>query len=961
MRFGILGPLLAGDVALTAARDRVVLAMLLLNADRVVGLDELVDAVWGDEPPATARGQLQTCVSRLRRLMPADTIRTDPSGYGVRLEPGDLDATIFARLVANARTSPDPDTSRKLLREALDLWRGSALPAIESRSVRTAATVLDEQRAIAVEDWVDLELGGGRARDLIAELGALVEQFPLRERLRGQLMRALADAGRSADALAEYDRIEAALRDGLGLEPGPLLREARRRVRDGGQPGTGTATDVAEPAVRALPRTVSDFTGRGPVLDRLLAAIDAAGDNPVLQVIDGMAGVGKTTLAVHVAGLVADRYPGAHLFVDLHGHSDRNPVEPGAALTTLLRQLGVPADRIPAGVDDRAALWRNELSGRRALIVLDNAAGSAQVTPLLPGDGASLVLVTSRRRLLGLDGPRHESVEVLTEAEGIELLARIAGERVAAEPEAAAEVVRRCGCLPLAIRLAGARLAHRRRWRVADLLRRLGAAALPVLAAEDRTVTAAFALSYSHLSPATQRIFGLLGLHPGTRFDAPAVAALGAMPIAEAEDVLAELVDLHLVEEPGPGLYRLHDLMREYAARLAADDSAEAIRRLLLHMIDVAVEFTRATERFRTQARTRGEPFRPELVDAVPDPRVWMETHRTSFARVIEAGSASGWPGDAWQLADSVFRFLYTRCYFDDLVECLSLGLEAARTAGDRSGIAQCSYLLSAGRMLRGHLHEALELLHAAIDTYLELGDIDNANRARSNTAGVLGMVGRLDEAWEMSMLAVDGWWRSGVGFGWQGLISAGEAAMMQGRFEEALRAQRLVWAVGKQLRDPITQTLALGFLGQIRLRMGQPRLAITLIEAGMRGKDRVNYRIGGVGDLSRLAVAHRDLGDLPAAVDRHERALLVLAELDEARWESVVCNDYADTLRVAGERAGALELYRRALPAAQRSGIAYEQARAHAGLGQWQEAHAIFERMGVPERFGIAGLEVAD
>jgi DNA-binding SARP family transcriptional activator len=286
MRFAILGPLRAGDAVLTAARDRIVLAMLLVHADRIVALDELVDAVWGEDPPATARGQLQTCVSRLRRLLPPATIWTHPSGYGVRLEPDDLDAAVFAQLVARARAGTDADTSRKLLREALNLWRGPALPGIESRSVRRAATVLDEQHAVATEDWVDLELAGGRARDLIAELGSMVEQFPLRERLRGQLMRALADAGRSADALAEYDRIAAALRDGLGLEPGPELREIRSRVQQGD-------TGPDEQVVRALPRTVSDFTGRGSVLDRLLAAIDDAGDTPVLQVIDGMAGVGK--------------------------------------------------------------------------------------------------------------------------------------------------------------------------------------------------------------------------------------------------------------------------------------------------------------------------------------------------------------------------------------------------------------------------------------------------------------------------------------------------------------------------------------------------------------------------------------------------------------------------------------------------------------------------------------------
>jgi tetratricopeptide (TPR) repeat protein len=461
-------------------------------------------------------------------------------------------------------------------------------------------------------------------------------------------------------------------------------------------------------------------------------------------------------------------------------------------------------------------------------------------------------------------------------------------------------------------------------------------------------------LSYAHLAPVTQRIFALLGDHPGGRFDAPAVAALAELPLDRAEGVLGELVNLHLVEEPEPGLYRLHDLMREYAARLTVDDPVEAVRRLLAHMIDVALQFTRSVEQPLAPGRPPKKAARPDLVAAVPVPLAWLETHRTSFAAVIDAGITGGRPDEAWRLAESVFRFLYTRCYFDDLVQCESLGLAAARAAGDRSGVAQCSYLLAAGKMLRGQLHESLELLHASIDTYLELGDVDAANRVRSNTSGVLCMVGRLDEAWEMSLLAVDGWWRSGLGHGWQGLIAAGEAAMIQGRHADALRALRLLWTIGTYVRDPVVPALALGFLGQVRLRMGRPRLAITLIEAGMRGKDRANYRVGVVGDLSRLAVAHRELGDLAAAVDRHERALRLLAELDEARWESVVCNDYAGTLRAAGDAEGALALYRRALPAAQRSGIAYEQARALAGIGDRPRALAIFERMGVPERFEV-------
>ena len=590
MHYRILGPLQvsagSADASITAGRDRIVLAMLLLHAGRVVGVEELIDAVWDDKPPVTARGQLQTCVSRLRRTLPRATILTNPAGYGIEAGGDELDAVAFSALMAQGRAllAADRDTARRIFRQALDLWNGPALAGIDSRAVRQAAAVLDEHHAVAIEDWVDLELDGGRDRDLVAELTGLVERFPLRERLRGQLMLTLYRVGRQADALAEYRRVRQVLRVELGIEPGAELQELHRQILTGEvagvapPPGPLPARSLPPPRIRALPRSVGDFVGRAELLDAMRAEIEAAPAGPLVRVIDGMAGIGKTTLAVHLAGLVGGRYPDAHLFIDLHGHSDRAAVEPAAALQTLLRQLGLAADRTPAGIEERVTLWRSELAGRRALVLLDNAASSAQVTPLLPGLGDSLALVTSRRRLTGLDGVRPESVQVLHEAEASALFARIVGERADAEPEAVREVVRRCGCLPLAIRLAGARMAHRPRWRVADLLARLGEAALPELVAEDRTVLSAFALSYAQLPAEPQRLFRLLGVNPDARFTAEAAAALAELDLDEAEDLLDELVDVHLVEEPEPGLFRLHDLMREYAASLAAAEGHEYAR-----------------------------------------------------------------------------------------------------------------------------------------------------------------------------------------------------------------------------------------------------------------------------------------------------------------------------------------------------------------------------------------------
>jgi DNA-binding SARP family transcriptional activator len=391
MRYGILGPLsVMADgrpVAITAGRDRVVLAMLLLHAGRVLSVGALIEAVWDADPPNTARGQLQTCVSRLRRILPAGAIESDPVGYRLVAGPDAVDAVVFGRLIADARRQGD----RLLYRRALDLWRGDALPGTDSHSVRTAASALDQQRVTAVEEWAELELAAAQERSLIGELAPMVERFPLQERLRGQLIRALAHAGRAGDALAEYRRVHALLRDELGLEPGRELQELHRRILEG-----EAVTVPQEPSpVRGLPRTVNDFTGRGDIVDRLLSVAESPG--PVLLALDGMAGSGKTTLALHLAKLVGDRYPDAHLFVDLHGHSDRAPLDPAAALLILLRQLGIDADQVPDDREARVERWRNELAKRRVLLILDNAASSEQIADLLPASPETLAFVTSRR------------------------------------------------------------------------------------------------------------------------------------------------------------------------------------------------------------------------------------------------------------------------------------------------------------------------------------------------------------------------------------------------------------------------------------------------------------------------------------------------------------------------------------------------------------------------------------
>jgi len=987
MRFRILGPLQVSDgtveAAITAGRDRVVLAMLLLRAGRIVGVEELIDAIWDGGPPTTARGQLQTCVSRLRRTLPQAAILTDPAGYGIEAGEDDLDATAFARLLTRGRSRlpADPDDARKFFRQALDLWYGPALAGIDSRAVRQAAAILDEQHAVAIEDWVDLELDGGRDRDLVAELTGLVDRFPLRERLRAQLMLTLYRVGRQADALAEYRRVRRVLHQELGIEPGVGLQELHRQILTGEVAGSAAAAPAPVSApppapIRALPRAVGDFTGRADLLQALRAEIAAAPAGPLVRVIDGMAGIGKTALAVHLAGLVGASYPDAHLFIDLHGHSDRAAAEPAAALLTLLRQLGLAADRIPASVEDRVALWRSELAGRRALVLLDNAASSAQVTPLLPGLGDSLVLVTSRRRLTGLDGVRPESVQVLDEAEAAALFVRIVGERADAEPAAVREVVRRCGRLPLAIRLAGARLAHRPRWRVADLLRRLGEAALPELVAEDRTVLSAFALSYAQLPAAPQRLFRLLGLNPGERFTAPAAAALADLDLDDAEDLLDGLVDVHLVEEPEPGLFRLHDLMREYAASLATAEGPEYARAAIVQLLDfhlqaIAVTGFHAQRQSLIRDLKLGPPLRPDLAAAVTDHAAHLERERSNLLPFMAAGVAAGRPEYAWLLPRAAWRYLFTRGYLADIADSHTQAMAVARESGDDEAVAMTANSLAAGYSRMGRNDDARQMLELCVRLRRQLGDEAGANKATGNLAVVYESMGRLADSLDLARESLRTCRRLGdqTSIGRRHSV-IGYLYAQLGHPAEGLHHLRLelqvMMAEGPAERLSVAQTMLHIATLKRRYGLATPEVVRRMLRVCLWVYDAKDYRIGTAEVYNELGSLCRAEGRYAEGIELHRRAVVIAEGSADRRFEAIFLNDFAATVRESGDPSGAAELHGRALSIAAGK-HPYEEARALAGLGSslvdsdldgarqhWRQALAIFTRMGVPDRHDV-------
>jgi DNA-binding SARP family transcriptional activator len=616
-QFCLLGPLAVRRhgvvVPVTAGKQQALLAALLLRAGRPVGTDDLVETLWGPSPPPSARASLHNYVTRLRKALEDDgtqRIVTEPGGYCIRVGHGELDVSRFAaalaagRDAARARLWADAAT---VLREGLSLWRGDPLSGVPSDvlAVREVPR-LAEMRLQAVEARIDADLHLGRHADVIAELRQLIAADPLRERLHVLLMTALYRDGQQAGALAAYQGARNALIRELGTEPGPGLRQLQQRIltsdpslaiphRDSGHDRPPAVAAPAQPAAgaawpavrRQLPTPLAQFAGRGDELAVLTRLLGRAGMEPpgtvLISAIDGMPGAGKTALAVQAGHLLAGRFPGGQLFVDLRGHTPgQQPAGPADVLAGLLAADGADPRSLPAGLDGRAAMWRDRLAGQRVLLILDNAASSAQVTPLLPGTPGCLVLITSRRYLGDLPSAAEVSLDVLPASDAQAMFTGLAP-RAASEPGAVAELVALCGHLPLAIALLARLFTRHRSWTMAHLITETRARLLTVTV-ENHTVAAAFEVSYQHLDAGLRRFFRYLGLHPGPDIDARSAAALTALPLEQAAGHLDVLHSFRLLSEPVPRRYRMHNLIRQYARGLAAaeggTDRAEALSRL---------------------------------------------------------------------------------------------------------------------------------------------------------------------------------------------------------------------------------------------------------------------------------------------------------------------------------------------------------------------------------------------
>ncbi|RDI34415.1 AfsR/SARP family transcriptional regulator [Lentzea flaviverrucosa] len=723
---------------LGGVKQRALLAHLALHANTDVSLDQLIEALWPSTRPRSVVQNVRTYVWRLRQLL-NEQLRTHGTGYVLELEADELDALMFDELVAQARRRPD--AALGLLRRAESLWRGRPLEDLPGHDAWAPALArLDEARLAATEQRLGLQVASGECAEAIPELRALLAEHPYRESVCGQLVLALHQDNRRAEALQVYADMRVRLTGELGLEPGSALREAQLAVlRD----------EPAPAPLRQLPPTVFDFCGRAGEIAVLTTAL-RQGSAPA--VVTGPPGVGKSTLAIRVAHQVGDHFPDGQLYVDLGGTSD-HPREPGDVLTELLHALGITGAGLPAQVTARAALFRSKLAGRRVLVVLDDAASVSQLMPLLPADAGCAVLVTSRRRLSELPGALQVELSPFSPEEAAELLTAIAGEdRVCAQPDEAAAIAAACGHLPLAIRVAGARLAGRGRWSMQVLRERLvdESTRLRELTSGELAVRASFDLSIRQLSPREFQAFVRLALLGPHDFPSWVVETLLGEP--GTEHLVDGLVDAHLLETFGAdGIgqprYRLHDLLRCHALNHALPDGRAALERTLRAWLWLAV----------TAARRLPVTFGTTIADVTPvaapehllaEPVAWFEAERRTLCGAVDIAADAGLDEVAWQLAAACVPFFDLHSHYEDWARTHARALRSVRAAGNRVGEAALLRGISQVHIYRSEFTEAEQGLLAAQELYRSLRDY----RGQGTSLAGIGVVYRLRAEYERSL-----------------------------------------------------------------------------------------------------------------------------------------------------------------------------------------------------------------
>nr|CTQ94547.1 FIG01039348: hypothetical protein [Kibdelosporangium sp. MJ126-NF4] len=718
-------------VALGGPGVRGLLAMLLLRPNEVVPVEDILDGLWGEDPPLTARTIVQNYVSRLRRQLrlvdPTGSVWIDTQlpGYQLIVDEDLIDATRATGLLTRARHE-HPVRRAEMLREALGLWRG---PVLADVSPRISAPELDDLRFAVLEARVEADLDLGRHAELIGELATFAEAYPFREQMIAHLLLALYRTGRRADALEAYQRFARRAADDLGIDPGPALRELHERVLNDDStlllpaPAPLVPPKVGVLVPGQLPPAPVGFHGRDEELvwlDQLLA--EDHGEATPIGVLGGPAGIGKTALATMWGRMVGHEFPDGQLFAGLRGfHSEHTPLEPGDVLTQFLLTLGVPATEIPADTDDRAALYRSLLAHRRVLVLLDDARDSAQVRLLLPGGSRALVLITSRVRLEAMvarSGARLLDLQPLPAADSVRVIDSITGHG-RMDRSRLEQLASLSGGLPLALRIVGARLAARQDWIADELIAELGdeSTRLTALAAEhsDTSVRAAFDLTYRRL--AEPDAFRLLGLVPGPSVSPAATAVLQSVDTATARRSLRELADAYLVSETSRDVFVMHDLVRLHAKELApvGEERAAAVDRLVTYYLNAA----NTARHFLGPVAFPLEKTDNSGIGSAFHAVEWFEREWANLVAVLDVAA----PGDVWRLARMAHDFRVVHPVWQPWQAIVHKGLSSAVSAGDLEGEAWSRHSMCAMYAQFGRAGETLDEATRIGEIAAELGD----------------------------------------------------------------------------------------------------------------------------------------------------------------------------------------------------------------------------------------------
>ncbi|WP_144122478.1 AfsR/SARP family transcriptional regulator [Catellatospora sichuanensis] len=915
VHFDLLGPLTVSrdgrPVTLGSTKQQLILAALLLRPAEAISTDELVAMLWGDQPPASAAANVRTYVRGLRQALtepPAAERRilTTPGGYLLRVEPGERDLDRFDAAAARGRAAladGDPAGAQAELADAVGMWRGPALAGLPLPRLLTGRVAqLEERRLLAEEDHAVARLALGEPAVVIPRLRALLERHPLRQRAWAQLMASLYHIGDVAGALAAFGQARRVLAEQTGMDPGPELTRLHddvlhHRVGPRPEPGNSPPPGPPEGQPRQLPLALPGFVGRDAELARLDSALDVDDDRPAgvdITTVSGMAGVGKTTLALHWAHRVVDRFPDGQLYVNLRGYDDADAVSPADALVAFLEALGVPIGRIPTSTDARTGLYRSLLASRRMLVVLDNARDADQVRPLLPGAGRCVVLVTSRDQLSSLvaaEGARPLTLDVLTAAESMSLLrSRLGADRVAAEPAATAEMIEATGRLPLALSMVAARVAGKPTFPLEAVAAQLRPAEGRLGALADGDVRRVFSWSHRALSADAARLLRLLGLHPGPDLTGDAAAALLGRPRADVTPLLHELTRLHLLTEHLPERYALHDLLRSYAAELAqaseqADVRQDARRRMYDHYLHSA--YPAALLLQPTWTPVDAVPALPSNIRVPVADRTgaaaWFNAEHPVLLRVLRQAAETGFERYTCQLAWTLAAYLAPRGLFQEQLAAQQAALTAAERIGDLQAQALANRMLARALMRLGDHDGAEHRVQRALDLYEQLGDLDSLALTLRHYTEHCTARGRLKEALTHSIEALRVSRLIGNRYAEaRALNTKGYLHALNGDFGQAVADCTEALDQQRQMDDRVGQAATLDSLGFAYQRLGDLDEAVECYEQSIeRFRDSAN-RYHEAETLTRLGEAREEMADLPAAAEAWRRAKRIYDDLGD-------------------------------------------------------------------------------